>query len=178
MVVINRTNQRVFGHNFGPIQGGNWLQWSLWRDCCVIVANFGLKNRKIGNFQQLAPVKTPIQCRPNELNLRHLPTPPYPICRQLPVLTPWVYCTISIDSANMWLFHVFKKSQKIGKIEKKLFPRSEQNGCDAWRPNQSKWYSRSSQSDPGVTRANHYNRWTICPNFTSTVTQTPVTPGD
>jgi len=61
-----------------------------------------------------------------------------------------LYCTLLIDSSNMWLFHVFEKSQKIGKIEKKLFPRSEKNGCDVWWPNQLKWYSNS-----GHVKTNH-----------------------
>ena len=38
------------------------------------------------------------------------------------------YCTISIDSANTQLFHMFEKSQKLGKIEKTLFPRPEKMG--------------------------------------------------
>ena len=45
------------------------------------------------------------------------------------------YCTISINSANMWLFHIFEKSQKIGKIEEKLFLGSEKNGWDRGRLN-------------------------------------------
>ena len=54
-----------------------------------------------------------------------------------------MYCTIWINSANTWPSHVFEKYQKIGKIEKKLFPGPEKNGCDAWWLNWLKWYSTS-----------------------------------
>ena len=79
------------------------------------------------------------------------------------------YCTISINSANTWPSHVFEKSQKIGKIEKKLFSGSEKNGCDAWRLNWSKWYS--IQADPGTTDGTWGSFASPpCPHLVSTTT--------
>ena len=65
IAVINRGNQRVFGHDFGCIQGGNLVATGCNGNSGVIGANFGLKNGKMDNFQQLGPVGMPIQCCPN-----------------------------------------------------------------------------------------------------------------
>ena len=50
IAVINRSNQRVFGHNFGCIQGGNLVATGCNGTSGMIVADSGLKNVKIVNF--------------------------------------------------------------------------------------------------------------------------------
>ena len=49
IAILNRSNQRVFGHDFGHING-NLVATGCNGNSGMIVANFGLKNRKIDNF--------------------------------------------------------------------------------------------------------------------------------